>query len=93
MNYPDGKKINVGDLILWNEGSDKGIVAVILEHSDDFKSFGIAIPGDESGEQLRNYGPSEKGILICTDLKKKDLTADVFCPEEDFYDEGVALIK
>ncbi len=92
MKYPDGSEISIGDVIWWNEGSNKGMVAVILESDNDFESFGIGIPGKESDEQLRIYGPSQKGIFICTNPDKDEITADVFCPEEDFIDEGIGLL-
>jgi hypothetical protein len=41
MKYPNGSEVSIGDVIWWNEGSNQGVVAVILESDKDFESFGI----------------------------------------------------
>jgi len=48
MQYPDGSTVSVGDLIWWNEGTQKGRVALILE----------------TEEQKLEWGLSEYGIFI-----------------------------
>jgi len=91
MKYPEGEQVKLGDVIWWNEGSNRGKVALILENPEDFLEFGIAPPGAETKEQLSSYGPSETGIYICASLESEEMTTDVFCPEEDFTDEGIGL--
>ena len=92
MKYLDGTTINIGDKIWWNEGSNQGIVAYILEEEKHFTEWGLSLPGKESLEQLESYGISEKGIFICSNVHKKKLTPDVFYAEEDFEDEGIGPI-
>ena len=91
MKYPSGRVIQISDKIWWNEGSNVGRVALILENEQDFANLSLSYPGKETQEQLDSYGPSEKGIFICASLDSEDLSTDVFCSEEDFEDEGIDI--
>lgn len=93
MKYPNGEEINIGDYVLFNEGTCKGYVCKIIEFDEDFKAAGLALPGMESYEQLSNYGSSERGIYIRMYSETSDDSWCAICCESDFEDEGVCLIK
>ena len=76
MNYVDGSVMKVGDLIWWNEGCNRGRVALILETAEDLAEWG-----------LRNYG-----FFISTDEHSENLKCVVYYHETDIEDEGIALI-
>lgn len=92
MKYPNGDMVCIGDLIWWNEGSSQGVVVKVLEFKEDFESLSLATPKHETVNQLKNFGSSEKGIMICANLQRDEMTMDVFCPECDFEDEAISLI-
>lgn len=76
MQYPDGSIVCLGDLIWWNEGTQRGKVALILE----------------TKEQQLEWGLSENGIFISANSTNKELSADVFCSEDSFEDEGIGKV-
>jgi hypothetical protein len=44
MRYPEGKTIQVGDLVWWNEGVCVGFVEEIMETQVEFESWGLSEP-------------------------------------------------
>lgn len=45
MQYPSGRKVQIGDVIWMNEGSQQGEVTRIIESSSDFHLWGLNEPG------------------------------------------------
>lgn len=44
MNYPDGKKIQAGDLVWWNEGDCVGFVQLVADSRSEYESWGLGSP-------------------------------------------------
>ncbi len=76
MRYPDGAIVCLGDLIWWNEGTQKGKVALIVE----------------TKEKQLEWGLSENGIFISVNYSNEELSADVFYSEDSFDDEGIGKV-
>ncbi len=76
MHYPDGREIELGDLVWWNEGSCVGRIAAIFESADE----------------LSHWGLDEYGIFICNDVTENWGSCDIFYPRIAFESEGIAKL-
>jgi hypothetical protein len=45
MQYPSGRKVQIGDVIWINEGSQQGEVTRVIESNSDFQIWGLNEPG------------------------------------------------
>ena len=76
MQYPDGQKVNVGDIIWWNEGNEIGKVHALIE----------------SSAHQTEWSESGPGIVVMALPRRKDIDpAQLFWAERDFNDEGIGL--
>lgn len=77
MSYPDGTEINADDIIWWNEGANKGRIALIVD----------------TIEAMQEWGVEEKGIFICCDESQIPPSCDMFCGLSILEEEGIGLVE
>ena len=79
MNYPDGKEIQLGDLIWINEGTQVAKVADIIDSKARATDWGLS--------------EGERGIFVCFDLSGERVSNDLFNSEDQFEDEGIGVLS
>jgi len=74
MNYPDNRRVCIGDLIWWNEGTCLGYVSEII--------------GDLN--EVKHRGLDDMGIFISNDYTKREMEGSMYVELSDFEDEGIS---
>ena len=75
MRYHNGRKIQIGDVVWINEGSQIGKVAEILD--------------DANKAALWELKKDERGVFFCLDPSKDEMSIDLYYSEKFLEDEGI----